>query len=202
MEDYLMIEFELFDGVCVGVDEAGRGPVAGPVVAAAVVLDASDEALYQDSKACSEKTRMIHAAHLITHAPAWAVSVVDAATIDEVNILQATLLAMKRAVAQIKIQFDQVLVDGNRLPDWGYPAKAIVKGDQRVRCIAAASIMAKVFRDELMLEMDEQYPIYGFKQHKGYPTKAHLLTLEKHGPCVHHRKSFGPVAKYQSMTLL
>lgn len=194
-----MVELNEHHGICIGVDEAGRGPVAGPVVAAAVILDAADETLYKDSKACSEKMRLNHAAHIMTHASAWAVSVVDAGIIDEMNILQATLLAMQRAVAQIDVDFDQVLVDGNQLPDWHYHSQAIIKGDQRVRCIAAASILAKVVRDELMYAMDQQLPMYGFRQHKGYPTKAHLAALAEHGPCWYHRKSFGPVAKYMAL---
>lgn len=182
------------DAYVVGVDEAGRGPLAGPVVAAAVILSPDDPTPYGDSKQCSEKKRQMFAAKIIQSAVDWSVGLVTPAEIDAHNILQATMMAMHRAVLQLEHSFEYILVDGNQLPSWDYPSCAEVKGDQRFRCIAAASIIAKVFRDHIMLSMDKRLPEYGFRVHKGYPTKAHMQALDQHGVCSEHRVSFRPVA--------
>jgi ribonuclease HII len=177
-----------------GVDEAGRGPLAGPVSAAAVILDASRpiEGL-ADSKKLSKKQRDRLAPIIRERALAWAVAYAEVDEIDELNILQATLLAMKRAVQALHILPQQVLVDGLYCPQTGIPSQAIVKGDSKVAAISAASILAKTARDELMLKLHEQYPQYGFDGHKGYPTAAHLAALREHGVCDVHRRSFRPV---------
>jgi ribonuclease HII len=179
----------------VGVDEAGRGPLAGPVVAAAVILDPNDDTPYIDSKQCSESKRHIMAAQVIQRSVDWSVGIVSPEEIDQVNILQATMLAMQRAIEQLIQPFDYILVDGNRLPDWSYQSRYEIKGDQRFRNIAAASIIAKVFRDQIMLSIDNQYPQYGFIGHKGYPTVKHMHAIETHGVIKEHRLTFKPVAK-------
>lgn len=185
-----MTEFVL---VC-GVDEAGRGPLAGPVSAAAVILDPSRPiAGLADSKKLSEKQRDLLAPIIRERALAWAVAYASVAEIDQLNILQATLLAMRRAVLALHLQPQQVLVDGLYCPQTGIPSQAIVKGDSKVAAISAASILAKTSRDELMLELHEQYPQYGFAAHKGYPTAAHLAALRTHGASDVHRRSFKPV---------
>jgi ribonuclease HII len=177
-----------------GVDEAGRGPLAGPVSAAAVILDASRpiEGL-ADSKKLSEKQRDFLAPIIRERALAWAVAYADVEEIDRLNILQATLLAMKRAVLALHTRPQQVLVDGLYCPQTGIPSQAIVKGDSKVAAISAASILAKTARDELMLKLHEQYPQYGFDGHKGYPTAAHIAALREHGVSDVHRRSFRPV---------
>ncbi|MDO8927101.1 MAG: ribonuclease HII [Sideroxyarcus sp.] len=177
-----------------GVDEAGRGPLAGPVSAAAVILDPSRpiEGL-ADSKKLSEKQRDRLAPIIRERALAWAVAYAEVGEIDELNILHATLLAMKRAVQALHIQPQQVLVDGLYCPQTGLPSQAIVKGDSKVAAISAASILAKTARDELMLKLHEQYPQYGFDGHKGYPTAAHIAALREHGVSDVHRRSFRPV---------
>lgn len=181
--------------VC-GVDEAGRGPLAGPVYAAAVILDAKRPILgLADSKKISEKKRDQLALEIRQHASAWAIATASAAEIDEINILRASLLAMRRAVEALALQPHEVLVDGLYCPDTGLPSRAIVKGDSSVAEISAASILAKTARDAAMIEMHERFPQYGFAVHKGYPTAAHLAALQQHGPSVEHRKSFGPVRK-------
>lgn len=177
-----------------GVDEAGRGPLVGPVVAGAVILDAANPIQgLADSKKLSEAKRETLAQVIKSQALAWSVAFVDAATIDEVNILQASLLAMKQAVESLEQQPGRVLVDGNRLPAWRYEAEAIVKGDSKVEAISAASILAKVARDAWMLELHREYPGYGFDRHKGYPTRDHMACLQSLGICPHHRRSFRPV---------
>uniref|UniRef100_A0A383WKJ9 Ribonuclease n=1 Tax=Tetradesmus obliquus TaxID=3088 RepID=A0A383WKJ9_TETOB len=180
-----------------GVDEAGRGPLAGPVVAAAAVLPADIQlAGLNDSKQMSEGAREELYEQLTSHPDvAWAVAVVDRETIDEVNILQAAMLAMTRAVQGLARAPDAVLVDGNRRPACleHLPMQALVKGDASSTCIAAASVIAKVTRDRLMLELDAQYPQYGFAQHKGYGVPAHKAAIQRHGPCPEHRRSFEPV---------
>lgn len=177
-----------------GVDEAGRGPLAGPVSAAAVILDPSRPiAGLADSKKLSEKQRDLLAPIIRERALAWAVAYASVAEIDQLNILQATLLAMRRAVLALHLQPQQVLVDGLYCPQTGIPSQAIVKGDSKVAAISAASILAKTSRDELMLELHEQYPQYGFAAHKGYPTAAHLAALRTHGASDVHRRSFKPV---------
>ncbi len=177
-----------------GVDEAGRGPLAGPVSAAAVILDpARPIAGLADSKKLSEKQRDLLAPLIRERALAWAVAFAGVEEIDQLNILQATLLAMKRAVLALPIQPQQVLVDGLHCPQTGIPSQAIVQGDSKIAAISAASILAKTARDELMLKLHEQYPQYGFDGHKGYPTTAHLAALRAHGVSDVHRRSFGPV---------
>ena len=177
-----------------GVDEAGRGPLAGPVSAAAVILDPANpiDGL-ADSKKLSEKQRDLLAPIIRERALAWAVAYAEVDEIDQLNILQATLLAMKRAVQALHIQPQQVLVDGLYCPQTGIPSQAIVKGDSKVAAISAASILAKTARDELMLKLHDQYPQYGFDGHKGYPTAAHLAALREHGVSDVHRRSFRPV---------
>ena len=180
-----------------GVDEAGRGPLAGPVSAAAVILDPMRpiEGL-ADSKKLSEKQRDQLAPLIRERALAWAVAYAEVEEIDRLNILQATLLAMKRAVEALSIQPQQVLVDGLYCPQTGIPSRAIVKGDSKVAAISAASILAKTARDELMLQLHGRYPQYGFDAHKGYPTAAHLAALREHGVSVVHRKTFKPVRQF------
>ncbi len=179
-----------------GVDEAGRGPLVGSVVAAAVILDAEQpiEGL-NDSKKLSAKKREQLAIEIKQRAKSWSVASVGPEEIDKINILQASLLAMKKAVESLSIAADFALIDGNKLPDLACEAEAIVKGDARVAAIAAASILAKVERDQQMLELHNEYPQYEFDRHKGYPTKVHMALLEEHGPCPEHRKSFGPVKR-------
>ena len=185
-----MAEFVL---VC-GVDEAGRGPLAGPVSAAAVILDpARPIAGLADSKKLSEKQRDLLAPLIRERAIAWAVAYASVAEIDQLNILQATLLAMRRAVSALQVPPQQVLVDGLYCPQTGIPSQAIVKGDSKVAAISAASILAKTARDELMLGLHQRYPQYGFAAHKGYPTPAHLAALRLHGVSDAHRRSFKPV---------
>lgn len=178
-----------------GVDEVGRGPLAGPVVAAAVILDTAKPIQgLADSKALSEKARDKLDAIIREQALCWAIGRAEVAEIDEINILQASLLAMRRAVLALNPQPEHALIDGNRCPPLlPCSADAIVKGDQSVAAISAASILAKVHRDREMCEMDTQYPGYGFARHKGYPTRVHLEALRKQGITPIHRRSFGPV---------
>lgn len=177
-----------------GVDEAGRGPLAGPVSAAAVILDdANPIAGLADSKKLSERQRNLLAPVIRERALAWAVAWAEVEEIDQLNILRATLLAMRRAVLALEVRPQQVLVDGTHYPQTGIPSQAIVKGDSKVAAISAASILAKTARDELMLQLHEHYPHYGFAEHKGYPTAAHLAALREHGVSAVHRKSFRPV---------
>lgn len=179
-----------------GVDEAGRGPLAGPVVAAAVILDPSRPiAGLADSKQLSEKKRDALAPLIRERAIAFAVASADAGEIDALNILQATLLAMRRAVAALAVPAEAVVVDGNRVTAFGVPAEAVVGGDARVPAISAASILAKVARDAELVALDAVYPGYGFAQHKGYGTAMHLDALRRLGPTPQHRRSFAPVAK-------
>lgn len=177
-----------------GVDEAGRGPLAGPVSAAAVILDETRPiAGLADSKKLSEKQRDALAPQIREHAIAWAVAFAEVEEIDRLNILQATLLAMKRAVEGLQVRPHQVLVDGLYCPATGIASEAIIKGDSKIAAISAASILAKTARDELMLRLHQQYPQYGFDGHKGYPTAAHLEALRTHGVSSVHRRSFKPV---------
>ena len=179
-----------------GVDEAGRGPLAGDVVAAAVILDATRpiEGL-ADSKRLSERARESLFGKIHELALAVAVGRASVVEIDDINILHASMLAMKRAVQGLVKQPQSVLVDGNRLPGWEYNGFAIVKGDDRVAAISAASIVAKVVRDREMKQLATKFPDYGFERHKGYPTAAHIAALEQHGITEYHRRSFGPVAR-------
>ncbi len=179
-----------------GVDEAGRGPLAGPVLAAAVILNpARPIAGLADSKQLSAARREQLAAEIRAHALAWALGRADVAEIDRVNILQASLLAMRRAVDSLPIAPSQILVDGKQCPSGlACPCQAIIKGDATVPAISAASILAKVARDAELRELHERYPAYGFARHKGYPTTAHREALRRFGPCPEHRRSFAPVA--------
>ncbi|WP_025540353.1 ribonuclease HII [Vibrio parahaemolyticus] len=179
-----------------GVDEVGRGPLVGDVVTAAVILDPNNpiEGL-NDSKKLSEKKRLALLPEIKEKALAWAVGRCSPEEIDELNILQATMVAMQRAIAGLKVQPDLVLIDGNRCPELSMDSQAVVKGDLRVAEISAASIIAKVVRDQEMEELDKQYPQFGFAKHKGYPTKAHFEAIEQHGVISEHRKSFKPVKK-------
>ena len=177
-----------------GVDEAGRGPLAGAVVAAVVILDPGFFIKgITDSKKLSEKKREELFPIICEHALGWGIAEASAKEIDEINILQATLLAMQRAVAKLKIKPTEVLIDGNQCPKLPYPTRAIIKGDSLIQAIGAASILAKVTRDRYLLKLHEKYPEYGFAQHKGYPTAAHVTALRKYGPCSEHRFSYRPV---------
>jgi ribonuclease HII len=179
-----------------GVDEVGRGPLAGDVVTAAVILDPDRPiAGLADSKQLSEARREHLYEQILERALCHALGRASVAEIDELNILQASLLAMHRAVAALTVQPGFVYVDGNRCPRWEYPSEAVVKGDSRVAAIAAASILAKVTRDREMLLLDGQYPGYGLARHKGYPTPDHLQALQVLGPSPIHRRSFRPVAE-------
>ena len=174
-----------------GVDEAGRGPLAGPVTAAAVILPEGYEIPgLNDSKQLTDKKRRELFPVIQQEAVAWGIAFVDEKTIDETDILRCALEAMKQAIAQLDPKPDLALIDGNQLMDFGVPAQAIVKGDARVASIAAASILAKVARDDYMEQMDVLYPEYGFAIHKGYGTKRHFAAIEQYGPCPIHRKSF------------
>ncbi len=183
------------DLVC-GVDEAGRGPLAGPVYAAAVILDPAWRiAGLADSKVLSAPRRLELAEQIRLHALAWAIASASVAEIDAINILQASLLAMRRAVEQLSVAPSEVLVDGNRCPVVGYRVRAIVKGDSRIPAISAASILAKTARDAEMLRLHRLFPHYGLDRHKGYPTAAHLAALERHGVAEIHRRSYAPIRK-------
>lgn len=178
---------------CAGVDEVGRGPLAGAVYAAAVVLDPfTPFAGLRDSKQLSASRRDALDIEIKQRAVAWAIAFADVEEIDRINILQASMLAMQRAVAGLACRVDHVMVDGNRVPAFAMPADYLVKGDSRFDAIKAASIIAKVARDREMQRLDECYPGYGLAQHKGYPTKAHMEALQSIGPSPVHRMSFSP----------
>lgn len=178
-----------------GVDEVGRGPLAGDVLAAAVILDADQPLVgLADSKALAPRQRQALCSTIVSDARCFSIGRATVCEIDQMNILQATLLAMARAVEGLRVQPEFVVVDGNRLPDWSLPSQAIVKGDQKIPAISAAAIVAKVTRDAEMVELDKVYPGYGFARHKGYGTAEHLRALAKLGPCALHRRSFKPVA--------
>jgi len=182
-------------GLC-GVDEAGRGPLAGPVVAAAVMLDPGQpiDGL-RDSKKLGAAARERLADEIRARAAAWCVAEASVAEIDHLNILHATLLAMQRAVAGLGRAPDDVWVDDNRCPNWAWRSQAVVKGDDKVAAIAAASILAKTVRDAFMCRLHDDYPAYGFDRHMGYGTAAHLAALKAHGACPQHRRSFSPVKR-------
>lgn len=183
-----------------GVDEAGRGPLAGDVVAAAVILKPSHGIVgLNDSKKLTEKKRETLFDEITSRAQAYCVARASVQEIDELNILHATMLAMKRAVEGLNAPIDHVMVDGNRCPDIEVSCEAIVKGDSKVEAISAASILAKVTRDRDMLALDKQFPEYGFAKHKGYPTALHMEKLKVHGATEHHRKSFKPVKEVLSL---
>ena len=181
-------------GLVAGVDEAGRGPLAGPVVAAAVILDelAPVKGL-ADSKVLSPRRRELLFEQIRAHALCFSIASASVEEIDRLNILQATLLAMRRAVAGLRLLPHRVVVDGNRVPLLPMTVAAVVKGDSKVAAISAASILAKVQRDRWCADLHEQFPHYGFATHKGYPTAEHLAALQRHGPCAAHRRSFAPV---------
>ena len=186
-------------GLVAGVDEAGRGPLAGPVVAAAVILDdLKPIAGLADSKTLSPRQRERLSAEIHARALCFSVAQASVEEIDQLNILQATLLAMRRAVMGLRLKPHKVLVDGNRLPTLDIVAEAVVQGDRKVPAISAASILAKVARDRWCLEIDAEYPAYGFAAHKGYGTAQHLLALQTHGATPWHRRSFSPVARVLS----
>ena len=181
-------------GLVAGVDEVGRGPLAGPVVAAAVILDDLQPIWgLRDSKLICAATRQRLADEVRAKALCCCVAEASVDEIDGLNILQATMLAMRRAVEGLRLLPVRVLVDGNRLPVLRVPAEAIVRGDATVLAIAAASIVAKVYRDALLTALHHEHPAYGFDEHKGYPTPAHLEALRSHGACIAHRRSFAPV---------
>ena len=194
MTDLWTFEKEIYDEgfeIICGVDEAGRGPLAGPVYAAAVILPKGLEIEgLNDSKNLTEKKRELLFEPICEKALAYSVSSASVEEIESLNILQATFLAMQRALDQLQVKPDLVLIDGNREKDFGLPVKTVVKGDSLSMNIAAASILAKVTRDDLMVQMAEQYPEYGFEIHKGYGTKAHYAALTEHGACPIHRKTF------------
>ncbi|MDJ0749241.1 MAG: ribonuclease HII [Woeseiaceae bacterium] len=196
-----MLQAGLFqpDGLVAGVDEAGRGPLAGPVVAAAVILDPERciEGL-DDSKKLGEPKRERLAVEIRERSLAWSVALAEPAEIDEFNILAATMLAMRRAVASLSLMPKGVQVDGNRLPDLSFDGvrlhgEAVIGGDGKIASISAASIIAKTHRDAIMVRLDREYPVYGFARHKGYGTSVHLDRLREYGPCPAHRQTFAPV---------
>ncbi len=198
LQDYRQFQPTLAnEDLVAGVDEVGRGPLAGDVVAAAVILD-PDKTIdgLNDSKKLSEKKREQLYEEITEKALVWAVGRASPAEIDQINILQASLVAMQRAVNALATRPRHVLVDGNRCPDLTMPATAIVKGDSLVTVISAASIIAKVTRDRELVALDAEYPDYGFAKHKGYPTKEHMAALLQNGPCPAHRKSYAPVKKF------
>jgi len=179
-----------------GVDEAGRGPLAGPVVAAAVILDPARPVRgLADSKLLTPERRETLARRIRERAIAWSTGQADVTEIDTINILHATMLAMSRAVAALQVVPEEALVDGNRCPPLECRVRAIIKGDRDVKAISAASIIAKTTRDAMLREFDKLYPVYGFAQHKGYCTPDHLAALDRHGPCPLHRRSFAPVVQ-------
>lgn len=184
-----------FEGeLLAGTDEAGRGPLAGDLYAAAVILDPKKPISgLNDSKKLTELRRQQLFSEICEKSLCWSISTSTVEEVDRINVLQASMLAMKRAVAKLNPQPEYVAVDGNRLPDWNYPSIALVKGDSRVAEISAASILAKVARDRHMQEMHNKFPDYGFDKHKGYPTKLHLDMLKRLGSCQIHRQSYRPV---------
>jgi ribonuclease HII len=185
------------------VDEAGRGPLAGPVYAAAVILDpARPISGLKDSKKVPHASRVRLAGEIRARALAWSVAWASEAEIDRLNILHATMLAMQRAVLGLDPAARLALIDGNRCPALSVPARAIVKGDASEPCISAASILAKTERDKEMRRLADIYPVYGFERHAGYPTAEHLAALESHGPSPIHRKSFGPVSRILQKALI
>lgn len=183
-----------------GIDEVGRGPLAGPVVAAAVVFSHTAKTAdlvkmgVRDSKLLTSKKRDYLYEKIIENCSDWSVSVITEDIIDEINILQATLLAMRKAVESLKVRPDFLLIDGNfTIDDYPVSQLAVPKADQHIFSVSAASVVAKVTRDRILVDMDEKYPEYGFAKHKGYGTREHMEALKKHGPCIIHRKSFAPI---------
>jgi len=194
MNNQVSLALESVAKYIAGVDEVGRGPLAGPVVAAAVILDTRHPISgLRDSKKLSEKQREVLVSVIKENAVAYAYGRAEVDEIDSINILQASLLAMTRAINSLDIDPDHVLVDGNHVPRVSFPVTPVIRGDDNEDCIAAASIIAKVKRDHEMLELHQQYPDYGFDRHKGYPTRHHLDALHEYGVTCHHRHSFRPV---------
>ena len=194
------IEFDRVPAVLAGVDEVGRGPLAGPVVSAAVILS-HDAPLIRglaDSKALTAAERDRLFAHITRRAVASAVSIVENEVIDSVNILRASLQSMRECLQALRIRPDLVLIDGNQKPGSGFPERTIIKGDSLSAAIMAASILAKVTRDRIMVEAHDRFPMYGFNKHKGYACKSHIEALREHGPCPLHRLSFDPVRSWIS----
>jgi ribonuclease HII len=189
----LSLNFDQNPILTCGVDEAGRGPLAGPVYAAAVILGDYFNPELNDSKKLTEKKRDKLALEIKEKALCWSIGIASAQEIDEINILQASLLAMKRAIEGLSIKPELALIDGIYCPKTGIESRAIIKGDSSEPCISAASILAKTARDAVMLDLHHQFPMYGFEQHKGYPTKSHLAALQEFGVIDCYRKSFGPV---------
>lgn len=190
----LGLNFELVEDLVAGADEVGRGPLCGPVVTAAVILNPSKPIIgLNDSKKLSEKKREALFEEIKANALAWSIARAEVTEIDQLNILHATMLAMKRAVESLPIVPKLALIDGNRCPNLNIPCSAVIKGDATIPAIAAASILAKVSRDREMVELDRQYPGYGIAAHKGYPTSVHLAALQRLGPTAIHRHSFAPV---------
>ena len=184
-----------------GVDEAGRGPIAGPVFAAAVILGKKHSIPYlNDSKKISEKKREIIAEDIKVNAASWSIGISTAKEVDDINILNASLLAMRRAIEGLDMKPDLISVDGQFSPETDLKVRTIIKGDQSNENIMAASILAKVYRDNYMKELDNSFPEYGFKQHKGYPTKTHLEALKSYGITLEHRLSFKPVRNINEST--
>lgn len=200
MEDLYKYENELYDAginYIAGIDEVGRGPLIGPVVTACVILPKNFKCEgLTDSKKLSEKKREIFYDYIMEHALSIGIGVMSAEVIDEVNIYEATKLAMYEAIEKSKIKPEHVLIDAMKLEKLSIPSTSIIKGDAKSISIAAASVIAKVTRDKMMDELDEKYPMYGFKKHKGYPTKMHVEAIEKYGILDMHRKSFKPVSEY------
>lgn len=190
----LGLDFNLVETLVAGVDEVGRGPLCGPVVTAAVILDPNKPIIgLNDSKKLSENKRNLLFDEIKQKALAWSIARAEVSEIDEINILQATLLAMKRAIEGLSIEPKLALIDGNKCPNTSVPCKAVIQGDSSVPAIAAASILAKVSRDREMIALDKEFPDYGIAAHKGYPTPVHLAALKKLGPTPIHRQSFAPV---------
>lgn len=182
--------------IIAGVDEVGRGPLAGPVVTAAVILPERFELPgLTDSKKLSSKRREVLSEAIKVQALSFAIGEASRTEIDQLNILQATMLAMRRAVNMLSVQASIILVDGNQTPGFAVPSRAIIGGDGTEACISAASIVAKVYRDKLMCEYAQEYPQYGWQTNSGYPTKQHLQALQQYGITPHHRRSFAPVAR-------
>ena len=183
--------------IIAGVDEAGRGPLAGPVVSGGVILDPNYKLVgLNDSKKLSVIKRKALSDEIKTHSKAWSIGIATVEEIDDLNILGATLLSMKRAIKDLSGVPEKVIVDGQFTPEIDVPCEAIIQGDATEESIMAASIIAKVERDMIMVELDKKYPHYGFSKHKGYPTKLHLQILKKFGPCNDHRQTFKPVKTY------
>lgn len=196
MFEPIQFNFDTGTRLLAGVDEVGRGPLAGPVVAAAVILDPARPVVgLADSKQLTAARRETLADQIQDYAMAWALGRAEVDEIDQINILQASLLAMRRAVAALQPAAEYALIDGNRLPSLDCAAEAVIKGDARVAVISAASIIAKVARDREMVMLDATYPGYGFAKHKGYPTREHLQALGNLGVCEIHRRSFRPVKR-------